>query len=50
MFLVNRIGGVKITVLASCVVDRVFESWSGYTKHGMCCLSTKHAALRRKTK
>ena len=52
MFLVNRIGDVKISVLASCVVDRVFESLSGYPKdykHGMCCFSTKHAALRKKT-
>jgi hypothetical protein len=53
MILVNRIGGVQISVLALCVVGRGFESQSGYTddyKHGMCCFSTKHAALRRKTK
>jgi len=53
MILVNRIGGVKISVLTSWVVGRGFESQSGYTddyKHGMCCFSTKNALLRRKTK
>jgi len=38
-------------VLASCVVDRGFESRSGQTKDyktGICCLSARHAASRRK--
>ena len=41
------------SVLVSSVVDRGFEPWSGQTKDyeiGMCCLSAKHAALRRKSK
>jgi hypothetical protein len=28
----NRIGGVIVSVLASSVVDRGFEPWSGQTK------------------
>jgi hypothetical protein len=28
----NRIGGVMVSVLASSVVDRGFEPWSGQTK------------------
>jgi len=35
------------------VVDRGFEHRSGQTKDykiGICCFSTKHAALRRKCK
>jgi hypothetical protein len=42
-----------ISVLASSVVDRGFEPWSGQTKDyniGICCFSAKHAALRRKSK
>ena len=42
-----------VTVLASRAVDRGFEPRSGQTKDytiGMCCFSTKHAALRRKIK
>ena len=49
----NRIGGVIISVLASSAVDRGFEPRSGQTKDykiGICCFSTKHAALRRKSK
>jgi hypothetical protein len=40
-------------MLASSVVDRGFELWSGQTKEyeiGMCCFCAKHAALRRKSK
>jgi hypothetical protein len=47
----NRIGGVMVSVLASSAVDRGFEPRSGQTKDyniGICCLSAKHAALRRK--
>jgi hypothetical protein len=41
------------SVFASNAVDRGFEHQSGQTKDnkiGICCLSTKHAALRRKNK
>ena len=41
-----------ITVLASNMVDRGFEPRSGQTKDyksGICCFSTKHAALSRKS-
>jgi hypothetical protein len=40
-----------VSVLASSVVDRGFEPRSDKTKDykiGICCFSTKHAALRRK--
>ena len=52
-FLSNRIGGVMVDVLVSSAVDRGFEPQSGQTKEygiGICCFSTKHAALRRKSK
>ena len=42
-----------VSVLASSVVDRGFESRLGQTKdynNSICCLSAKHAALRRKVK
>ena len=42
-----------VSMLASSAVDRGFEPWSGQTKDyeiGICCFSTKHAALRRKNK
>ena len=35
------------------MVDRGFEPWSGQTKDyeiGICCFSTKHSALSRKSK
>ena len=41
------------SVLASSVVDRGFEPRSGQTKDckiGICCLSSKHAELRRESK
>ena len=41
------------SVLASSAVDRGFESLLGQTKDyaiGICCFSSKHAALRRKIK
>ena len=49
----NRIGGVMVSVLATSVVDRVFEPRSGQTKDykiGICCFSAKHVAPRRKRK
>ena len=42
-----------VSVLASNAVDRGFEPLSDQTKDykiGICCLSAKHAALRRKSK
>ena len=42
-----------VSVLASCEVDRGFESRSGQTKDyeiGNCFFSAKHAALKRKSK
>jgi hypothetical protein len=42
-----------VSVFTSSVVDRVFELRSDQTKDykiGMCCFSTKHATLRRKSK
>ena len=49
----NCIGGVMVSVLASSVVDRGFEPRSGQTKDykiGICCFSTKHTALRSRSK
>jgi hypothetical protein len=42
-----------VSMLVSSVVDRGFEPRSGQTKDyeiGICCFSSKHAALRRKNK
>jgi hypothetical protein len=42
-----------VSMLASCAVDRGFETRLGQTKDykiGICCFSAKHAALRRKSK
>ena len=47
------IRAVIVNVLALSAVDRGFEPQSGQTKDyeiGICCFSTKHAALRRKSK
>ncbi len=41
-----------VSVLASSAEDRGMEPRSGQTKDntiGICCLSAKHASLRRKT-
>jgi hypothetical protein len=49
----NLIGGVMVTLLASNLVDRGFDPQLGQTKYytiGICCLSAKHAALKRKSK
>jgi hypothetical protein len=46
-------GGVMVSVLASSVVDREFESRLGQTKDyniGICCFTAKDAALRRESK
>jgi hypothetical protein len=51
--LLNHIGGVMVSVLASSAVDRGFEPRSGQTKDykiGICCFFTKHTALSRKSK
>ena len=42
-----------VSMLASSVVDRWFEPRSGQAKDyeiGICCFSTKYAAVRRKSK
>jgi hypothetical protein len=42
-----------VRVFASCAVDHEFKARSGQTKdykNGICCFSTKHAVLRRKSK
>ena len=49
----NCIGGIMVSMLASSAVDVGFEPWSGQTKDhkiGICCISAKHAALRRMSK
>jgi hypothetical protein len=50
---INRIGGAMVSVLSSSVVDSGFEPRSGQIKDYkicICCISAKHAALRRKNK
>ena len=47
------ISGIMLGVLVSRAFDREFELRSGQTedyKIGICCFSTKYAALRRKNK
>ena len=49
----NCIGGVMVSMLASCAVNCGFEPQSGQTKDywiGICCFSAKHTALTRKSK
>ena len=49
----NHIGGVMVSVLALSAVDCGFELQLGQTKDfkiGICGLSAKHAALRKKSK
>ena len=49
----DHIGGVMVSLIASSVVDRGFESRSDQNKDyeiGICCFSAKHAALWRKSK
>ena len=44
---------VMISVITSSVVDHGFEPWLGHTKDyesGICCMSTKHAAVGSKSK
>ena len=48
-YILSRIGGVMVSVLASSVVDRGSGQTKDY-KIGICCLSAKHAALRRNSK
>ena len=51
--LLDHIGGVMVSVLASSAIDRGFEPRTGQTKDytiGICCFSTNHAELRRKSK
>ena len=45
--------GVMASVLASSTVDRGFEPQSGQPKDyeiSICCFSTKHISLKRKSK
>ena len=52
-YYMNRIGGVMVSMLASSAVDRGFETRSDQSedyKIDICCFSTKHATLRRKSK
>ena len=52
-FIVYDLDGVMVNVLTLSAVDRGFEPRSGQTKDyeiGIGCFSTKHAALRRKSK
>ena len=47
--IVDCIGGVMVSMLASSAVDCGFKSRSGQTKNykiGICCFYGKHAALR----
>ena len=49
----DGISGVMVGVLVLSAVDRGFEPQSDQAKDykiGICCFSTKHAALRRKRK
>ena len=51
--ILDRIGGVITNVLVSSVVDSRIESRPVKTKDykiGICCVSSKHAALTRKSK
>jgi hypothetical protein len=49
----NHISCVMVSVLALSAVDHVFKLWTGLTtdyKIDFCCFSTKHTALRSKSK
>ena len=47
----NRISGVIVSRLATGVLECVVEPWSNQDyKTVMCCFSTKHTALRNKSK
>jgi hypothetical protein len=49
----NPIGGAIVSILASSAVNRQFEPRLGQTKDyeiGICCFSTKHTTLRKKSK
>ena len=51
--LLNHIGSIIVSMLASSAVDLRFKTWSGQTKDykmGICCLFAKHPVLRRKNK
>ena len=48
-YILSRIGGVMVSVLASSVVDRGLGQTKDYAID-ICCFSSKHAALRRKSK
>jgi hypothetical protein len=53
MLIINSIGGVLVSMVASSSVDCGFEPRSGQIKDykiGICYFSAKHAPLRRKSK
>jgi len=53
LYFLNRVGGVMGNVLTSSAIDCGFEPRSGQSKGyaiGICCFSTKHLALRRKSR
>ena len=53
MFASGRIGSVMVSRLTLSVVDRGFKPRLSQTKDykiGICCISAKHAALKRKSK
>jgi hypothetical protein len=53
ILILNRIGGVMVSVLASSAVYHGFNLQSGQTKDykiDISCFSDKHAVLRRKSK
>jgi hypothetical protein len=41
---------VMVSVLAPNEVDCGYDPWSDQTKTGICCFSSKHAVLTRKSK
>ena len=50
---VNLLGGVMVSMVAPSSVNHEFEPRSDHSKDyeiGIVCFSTKHAALRRKSK
>ena len=51
--LLDHIGGVMVSVLASSAIDRGFEPRSGQTKDyeiGICCFCAKYTTFWRKSK
>ena len=52
-YVFGTVTGVMVSMLTSSALGHGFESWSGQIKDykiGICSFSTKHTALRRKSK